>query len=108
MDTVEPTRAAKITDDASHLLLDVREDDEWEAGHAPRAHHVPLAQVAGADLPTDRPVVVVCRSGKRSAKAVETLTARGLGATNLTGGMTAWQEAGLEVITASGEPGTVV
>ena len=49
-------------------LLDVREQDEWDAGHAPGAHHIPLGQLGTrqAEIPTDREVVAVCRSGRRS------------------------------------------
>lgn len=108
MDTIDPTGADELTRNGSHLLLDVREDDEWAAGHAPQARHVPLSQVRTASLPTDRPIVAVCRSGKRSSKAVKALTARGLDAINLTGGMTAWKKAGLEVTSSGGAPGDVV
>ena len=64
------------------VLLDVREPSEWQAGHAPRAVHLPLsALAAGAGLPAEaqaRPLVVICRSGNRSRQAAELLVARGL------------------------------
>ncbi|GAB2925251.1 rhodanese-like domain-containing protein [Rhodococcus aerolatus] len=103
-----PARAAELTADGSHLLVDVREDSEWEAGHAPQAVHVPLGTLAAVDLPAGTPVVAVCRSGARSARAVEALAERGIEAHNLTGGMTAWAAAGLEVRDGRGQPGTVV
>lgn len=76
------------------VLLDVREDDEWAAGRAPQARHIPLGELPErlAELPEERPVVVVCRSGGRSARAVAFLLEQGYDAVNLTGGMLAWQE----------------
>ena len=77
------------------VLLDVREDDEWAAGHAPQAVHIPLPDLAArlADIPDADTVYVVCRSGGRSARATEFLNANGWNAVNVTGGMTAWQRA---------------
>ena len=92
------------------LLLDVREDDEWAAGHAPGAVHVPLQQLPSrlAELPTDRPVEVVCHLGGRSAQATAYLLQAGLDAKNVEGGMDAWERAGKPVVTDSGEPGRVL
>ena len=59
------------------LLLDVREDHEWEAGHATTAHHLPLSRLDPGAVPTDRPVVAVCRSGHRSGHATALLAAAG-------------------------------
>lgn len=91
------------------LLLDVREPHEWDAGHAPDAVHIPLDTLpARLDaLPSDRPIIVVCRSGRRSARAAALLTTAGYDARNLTGGMTAWQRRGLPVLTDRGAPGRV-
>ena len=77
------------------FVLDVREPDEWQAGHLAVAKHIPLAQVAakGAELPSDKHIVVVCRSGGRSGKACELLRQKGFKqVTNLAGGMRAWSE----------------
>ncbi|MBW8793616.1 MAG: MBL fold metallo-hydrolase [Streptomyces sp.] len=86
---------------AGAVLLDVREAEEWQTGHAPQALHAPFsALAAGAPLPPaagDRPVVVICRSGKRSQDAAALLTARGLDAVDVVGGMRAWSAAGLAV-----------
>ncbi|MCW2776895.1 MAG: rhodanese-like protein [Frankiales bacterium] len=92
------------------LLLDVREDDEWAAGHAPDAVHVPLHDVPArlAELPTDRPVDVVCHFGGRSAQATAFLLQRGVDARNVDGGMDAWERAGLPVVTDDGGPGRVL
>ncbi len=92
------------------LLLDVREQEEWDAGHAPDAVHVPLQQVPArlAELPTDRPVDVVCHYGGRSAQATVFLLQHGVDARNVDGGMDAWETAGLPVVTDAGTPGRVV
>ncbi|MFI6355349.1 rhodanese-like domain-containing protein [Streptomyces sp. NPDC050743] len=99
------------TSGASSLLLDVREAGEWQAGHAPGAVHLPLtALAAGAGLPAHapkRPVIVICRSGRRSLKAVELLRARGVEAVDVIGGMQEWAAAGLPVVDALGGNGTV-
>ena len=91
-------------------LLDVREPAEWRAGHAPGARHIPLGELEGrlGELPSDETVVVVCRSGGRSARATSVLTRSGIQALNLDGGMRAWASAGRPVQTDDGEAGTVV
>jgi rhodanese-related sulfurtransferase len=87
-------------------VLDVREDDEYASGHVPGAAHIPLGQVPDriAEVPTDRTVYVVCRSGGRSARAVEHLRAAGIDAVNVAGGTLAWVDAGQPVADGS-EPG---
>lgn len=94
---------------AGAFLLDVRNPDEWDAGHAPAATLVPLGALGDrvAELPTDRRIVVVCRSGARSARATEALVGAGYDAVNLAGGMQAWAALGLPVVTDAGGPGTV-
>jgi rhodanese-related sulfurtransferase len=79
------------------LLLDVREPDEFAEVHAAGARLLPLSDLtARADeVPRDRAVLVICRSGARSARAVEWLNERGASATNVAGGTLAWVEAGL-------------
>jgi rhodanese-related sulfurtransferase len=74
------------------LLLDVREDNEWEAGHAAAATHIALGDVPDhlEDLAKDRLIVCVCRSGVRSARAATFLFENGFDAINLEGGMLAW------------------
>lgn len=99
--------AATAAQAGTVLLLDVLEDDEWVAGHAPTAVHMPLSRLRPATLPTAQPVVAVCRSGNRSAQAASALAAAGLDVVNVAGGMKAWQQAGLPVIAADGHPGTV-
>ena len=88
------------------LLLDVREHDEWAAGRSCLAQHRPLSVLQLGDVATDRPVYAICRSGGRSGQAAQALRAAGLDVTNVTGGMKAWEAAGLDVICDSG-PGVV-
>ncbi|HET7397567.1 MAG TPA: rhodanese-like domain-containing protein [Intrasporangium sp.] len=106
MPTEVPTTTVQdVPDDA--IVIDVREADEWAAGHAPNAVHVPLGELPSRldDLPdTDAgPVPVVCRSGSRSARAVAWLTRQGFDVVNLDGGMRAWEATG-KPLHGAGEP----
>jgi rhodanese-related sulfurtransferase len=99
-----PTVPARdVPDDA--VLVDVREDDEWQAGHAPGARHVPVTQLMEryGEVPLDTEVHVVCRTGGRSARAVAWLNGQGFEAVNVGGGMDAWLEAGRPVVSENGE-----
>lgn len=92
------------------MLLDIREKEEFNAGHAPNAVHIPLGALPGklARVPSDKPVVVVCRSGMRARSATKMLTQNGRDARLLSGGMHAWQRAGGRMVDRKGRPGTVV
>lgn len=96
--------------DEGALLLDVREDDEWTAGHAPDAQHLPLSRLQAevGTLPKDQPIVVICRVGGRSERAAVALKSAGYDAMNLAGGMRAWAAAGQPVVTDAGGAGTVI
>jgi len=96
------TPAAAVPDGA--WLLDVREDDEWAAGHAPQATHIPLGQLAAraAEVPQDQDVYVICRSGARSGRAAQALNGAGWKAVNVAGGMQDWAAAGRPMTTDSG------
>jgi rhodanese-related sulfurtransferase len=85
-------------------LLDVREDDEWAAGHAPGAVHIPLGRLGdqAGQVPRDRPVYVICRSGGRSARATQALVAGGCDVTNVSDGMQGWEAAGRAMVSDSG------
>ena len=104
---IDVAEAARRLQSGQVLMLDVREDDEWAAGRAPSAVHMALSQLSPAGLPTDRPVIAMCRSGNRSGKAALELAAAGFDVTNIAGGMKAWEAAGLPVITDGGRPGVV-
>ena len=96
---VSPIEARELVG-AGALLLDVREDHEWQAGHAPEATHLPMSRIGAevARLPTDRLIVCVCHVGARSAAVAEALTNAGFSAANLVGGMDAWAAQGLPVV----------
>jgi rhodanese-related sulfurtransferase len=89
---------------AGAFLLDVREDDEWAAGHAPDAVHIPLRQLGArvAELPRNREVYIICRTGHRSAYAAQALAGGGLTAINVVDGMTGWAVAGRPMISEDG------
>jgi rhodanese-related sulfurtransferase len=82
-------------------VIDVREPDEWAAGHMPDALLIPLGDLPArcGELDRRRPVVIVCRSGRRSLIAAEFLRAAGFpDSRSLAGGMIAWAEAGQPVV----------
>ena len=104
---VEVDEAIAATD---ALWLDVREDDEWEAGHAPGAVHIKMR-----DLPEHldefrdgRRIIVICRSGNRSGKVTAWLLNHGIDALNMTGGMQVWERHGLPVVSANDAVGAVI
>lgn len=81
-------------------LLDVREDDEWAAGHAPSAVHIPMGELAGRldELPAGEQLFVVCRSGGRSSRVTAYLNQNGWDAVNVDGGMSKWAAAGRDLV----------
>jgi len=106
---VPTVTVTEIADDA--YLLDVREDDEWTAGHAPGAHHLPMMELPAriAEVPADRDVAVICRSGGRSAQVVTYLMRNGWDQVrNVEGGMGEWAAAGRPVVGEDGQPGRVL
>ena len=94
---------AKMTNDLRSrddvILLDVREDDEFKAGHIPGAEWIPLGQLSSrlSELPKDKTIGAVCRSGNRSAQATGLLLQNCFDAHNRQGGMNSWVQAGLDV-----------
>lgn len=100
--TPEAVRERLESKDARPLVVDVRELSEYEAGHIGEALLVPLGTVKDAltDVPKDREIVLVCRSGRRSARAYEILAERGFtNLRNMQGGMLAWEKLGYPVVT---------
>jgi len=77
-------------------LIDVREQVEWNAGHASSAHFFPMSALTErmSDLPAGEMLLVICQSGARSARVAQALTAAGLDAINVAGGTEAWESAG--------------
>ncbi|MFD8479166.1 rhodanese-like domain-containing protein [Kitasatospora sp. NPDC059673] len=96
------TDVASVPADA--LLLDVREQDEWDAGHVDGALHIPIGQVVARldELPEGR-LYVLCRVGGRSAQVVQYLVAGGRDAVNVDGGMFAWKAAGRPMVSSDGQ-----
>ena len=111
-DRVGPGEAFERTREGRAVLLDVREDAEFAAGHAPGAVPLPLSRItAGVDLPPGvggRQVLAICRSGHRSQKAVALLAGRGHDVADVIGGMREWQRAGLPVHIGEGAGGQVI
>lgn len=96
--------AISVSDLAEHVasgapVVDVRQPEEYEEVRAPGVTLIPLDEVPSrtAEIPTDRTVYVICKSGGRSAKAVEILRQQGIDAVNVAGGTMAWVEAGFDV-----------
>ena len=96
--------------EAGALLLDVREADEWDAGHAPQAVWIPMGELSAraAELPRDRRIVAICRTGARSQAVVAALVGAGYEAFNLEGGMRAWASDDLPIVASDGLPGVVI
>ena len=97
-DTLKATRL--FNDDA--LILDVREDKEYAAGHIPKAKHIPLgnlnSRIKELDKYKNKPILVNCRSGQRSTRACGILKKAGFETVfNLSGGITAWERANLPI-----------
>ncbi len=99
---------------ADDFLLDVREDDEWQAGHIEGALHIPMSDFVARygevteAAPQDGTVHVICRSGGRSAQVTMYLAQQGIDAVNVEGGMQAWEAAGKPVIDDKGAAGFVM
>ena len=107
-------REARIDDvpgtfDQSVVLLDVREDDEWQRGHAEGARHIPMGDVPArlAEIDADATLYVVCHAGGRSLRVAQYLSRNGYQPINVAGGMLAWAGAGRLVVTDDGSAGTV-
>ncbi len=100
--TIGGDEAKRRLDAGEALLVDVRELNEWHAGHIAGATHIPLGTIASRAtmLPNDREILVICRTGNRSAMAQERLAQSGFtNVTNVEGGVTAWVEHGFPVAT---------
>jgi rhodanese-related sulfurtransferase len=92
-----PVAQAVVLRDQGSFLLDVRQPDEWEEAHIPGATLIPLGELEArvAEVPRDRDIVVVCRSGNRSKRGRDILLGAGFAqVTSMSGGMIAWKERG--------------
>lgn len=92
------------------VLLDVREYQEWMAGHAVAARHIPMGDLPDRldELPRDARIVCVCRSGNRSRQVTAWLLRQGYDAVNLSGGMQHWASFGHPMVNHAGNPGVVI
>ena len=91
----------KYSDEAA-FFLDVRTQEEWNEFHIPNSTLIPLDQLASriSELPADREIVVVCRSGNRSAEGRDILLNAGFAqVTSMTGGLTDWRQAAFPTVT---------
>lgn len=98
---VSVAQAAKLRDQGS-FILDVREQSEWDQFHNPGATLIPLGELSNRlnEVPKDKTVVVVCRTGHRSAQGRDILLNAGFTqVTSMTGGVTEWQAQRLETVT---------
>lgn len=88
---ITPEQAEALVRDGAQLI-DVREDEEWEAGRIGGARHIVLGEVASqaATIDQERPVVFYCRVGARSAMAADAFRRGGYDAYSLAGGLEAW------------------
>jgi rhodanese-related sulfurtransferase len=95
--TIDTQDAAELLATGSAVVVDVRQPAEWKTGHIRGAVHIPLTQLTHRlqQLPRDKTIVTVCRSGHRSGIAARALTRAGHDVVNLRGGMNAWARAGL-------------
>ena len=103
--SISPRDAAAAADTGGALIVDVRERDEFTAERAPGVALIPLSEFAARheELPKDRPLLMICAAGSRSASATAFLLQRGwTDVKNVTGGMMAWAGAGLP--TKGGRP----
>jgi rhodanese-related sulfurtransferase len=110
MNPAPPPDVAATDVPADAFLLDVREPEEWTAGHAPGATHLPLGQLPQRldELPRDTDIVCVCRGGGRSAQAAALLAGQGFAVRNLDGGMLAWARAGRPLVSEGTTPAEVL
>ena len=107
IDVVELERRLSSSDEPRALLVDVREHDEIVAARIDGLVVLPLSQfpLRFRELPTDRPLLIICASGGRSGMASSHLNANGYAASNVIGGMHAWERAGLPVKRGALGPG---
>jgi rhodanese-related sulfurtransferase len=101
LELISPQEASALTAEKKAIIIDVREDNEWNTVHIPGAIHIPLAQLS-TRLTELQPykntaIITQCRSGARSAKALDILKSAGFShVQNMEGGLIAWHKAGLK------------
>ncbi|WP_235681299.1 rhodanese-like domain-containing protein [Tomitella gaofuii] len=110
-DPFETIAAAELPDrfDDATVLLDVREQDEWDQGHAVGAVHMPLGEVSERldEVDPDAEVYVVCRQGGRAVRVCQFLSQYGRDVIFVRDGMVGWQQSGRPTVAADGNEGSV-
>lgn len=109
MSDIPTITASELPDDV--LMIDVREADEWAAGHAVGAVHIPMGDVPArlGEFPdTDDSLPVICRSGGRSGRAVQWLVQQGFDVVNVEDGMLAWSRLGKPLTSENGQDPVVI
>lgn len=98
---IDVSTLAALLDAGEIRLIDVREPDEYGAGHVPGARLVPLGEVPERveEFRGDGPTYIICRSGARSMRACEFVSASGIECVNIAGGTLAWTESGRPIDT---------
>jgi rhodanese-related sulfurtransferase len=96
---VSVREAAELVEHSGAMLLDIREDFEWDEFRAPNAVHIPMAQLSVSTdrLPTSALIACICLHGNRSVVVAEALVGAGWDAVSVAGGMAAWHAAGLPI-----------
>lgn len=99
-DNIDVQTVAAIKDRDDVIVIDVREQWEYDEGHIPNVTHIPMDEISSrlSEIPTDKEVVVTCRSGNRSGQVADFLRQQGYtNIHNMSGGILDWQAAGLPV-----------
>ena len=97
--TIDAKTVESLRGNPDVFIVDVREDYEFAAGHIPEATLIPLGQLSSRlnEIPKDKTVVAVCRSGNRSGQATQLLRQAGFEAHNMDGGMISWEQSGFDI-----------
>lgn len=104
MELISPQQTLELVASGAAYGIDVREQHEWDAGHFDKFVLNPLSSFDLTAVPTDKPVIFICRSGNRSGQVCSALAQTDAAVMNMEGGMLAWQAAGLPMSAASGIP----
>ena len=104
METVTPQQALELVQSGAAYGIDVREIEEWDSGHFEKFTLNPLSTFDAVGLPTDKPIIFICRSGRRSEQACISVEPSGRKVFNMEGGMLAWQTAELPMSAKHGTP----
>lgn len=107
-DQLSPQRVAELLEAGDAQVVDVRTDEEREAGRVAGSMHLPFDRLgdSAGQLDRERPVVFYCRSGDRSSMAAEAFRTSGWQASSMEGGLVAWTEGGLPLDPEDGEVGS--